>query len=688
MRLLGRYLAAAFLSFSVVLPSAARSNDKTADGNPAQAALESRIGAEIDGRWLFSDDYPKHQRQQVRFHDQLGEGSVVTLRHTGRSAMPDLVAVIKRYDNRPFATLQMRVDNNTRGKIAISCLRLFEERQDQLSARIGPLTRTRILSDSYSEDTPILRIRDFAQAPDADYRAVGSQLLYNRDTQTHFFVGALAAKRWLTVIHLLPTGMTVDNVGTTELTAGKSLSPSRPEDHVILKITVAPGRQLVSEPLLLAVGQDHLQTLRDYGAAVGRLNKARVDKPALWGWWSWTAFYDEIAEKPATRNANWLADHLASHGYRTIHLDEGYNATRGDYDRTNPVRFPDGMQRFASMIAQAGLTLGLWTAPFEVSRRSWVYLTHRDWLVKNLHGDPIQLGKEQGAETLYALDPTHPGAARHLRDTYRTLARNWRVGYIKLDFMEMSAVEGLHYRRDVSALEAERIGLAVIRAAVGDKVILDKDGSAMLPPVGIVDAGRLSNDTEHSFAGSFDAASGIAARFYMNGNYFTADPDVYCLSDHRSPDPRREELAPVSFEEAKIAIALSAVAGGMFEDGDDLPAMKDEPERLALMTNPDLLDMVRLRRAATPLDLMSYAEDDLQPSLFWLRENADTGMLSVFNWTDQPRRHEMSFDRLALGGGSWRARDIFAADGIASDARSVIVTQPPHSVRVIRLSRD
>lgn len=85
---------------------------------------------------------------------------------------------------------------------------------------------------------------------------------------------------------------------------------------------------------------------------------------------------------------------------------------------------------------------------------------------------------------------------------------------------------------------------------------------------------------------------------------------------------------------------------------------------------------------------MSYDDGDLQPSLFWLRENDGKGMLSVFNWTDQPRRHEVSFDRLALDGDSGRARDIFAADGIALDGRSVMVTQPPHSVRVIRLSRD
>jgi len=78
------------------------------------------------------------------------------------------------------------------------------------------------------------------------------------------------------------------------------------------------------------------------------------------------------------------------------------------------------------------------------------------------------------------------------------------------------AIEGYHYHRpNTTALEAQRIGLQVIRNAVGEEVILDKDGSPMLNPVGLVDMGRISADTGHSFERTKNAASGIAARFYM-----------------------------------------------------------------------------------------------------------------------------------------------------------------------------
>ena len=70
----------------------------------------------------------------------------------------------------------------------------------------------------------------------------------------------------------------------------------------------------------------------------------------------------------------------------------------------------------------------------------------------------------------------------------------------------------------------------MIRAAMGDGVVLDMDGSPMLNPVGLVDAGRISQDTGHTFEATRDAASGVASRYYMNRNFFVADPDAFTVS--------------------------------------------------------------------------------------------------------------------------------------------------------------
>ena len=131
----------------------------------------------------------------------------------------------------------------------------------------------------------------------------------------------------------------------------------------------------------------------------------------------------------------------------------------------------------------------------------------------------------QKSDMLYALDTTHPAAQQYLRQTYTTLVREWGVRFIKLDFMDSSAIEGFEVPpRNTTALEALRMGLEVIRDAVGNDVILDKDGSPMLTPVGLVHTGRISADTSHSFQGTKTSASGIAARFYMHRTFFPLIP--------------------------------------------------------------------------------------------------------------------------------------------------------------------
>src|SRR5208337_2223292 len=153
----------------------------------------------------------------------------------------------------------------------------------------------------------------------------------------------------------------------------------------------------------------------------------------------------------------------------------------------NATQFPHGMWSLEHEIANLGLVPGIWTAPFYVSNRAWVFEHHQDWLVHDAQGKPFKIGHvTRHQDDLYVLDATHPGAQDYLRKTYEILTREWGIRYIKLDFMDSTAIEGFFYQPHTTALQAQRIGLKIIRKAVGDDVLLDKDGSAMLNPVGLV----------------------------------------------------------------------------------------------------------------------------------------------------------------------------------------------------------
>ena len=45
--------------------------------------------------------------------------------------------------------------------------------------------------------------------------------------------------------------------------------------------------------------------------------------------------------------------------------------------------FPDGMRPLGDVVRHLGLTFGVWTAPFEVSERAWVFLERTNFSVND-----------------------------------------------------------------------------------------------------------------------------------------------------------------------------------------------------------------------------------------------------------------------------------------------------------------
>jgi alpha-galactosidase len=666
----------------------------------AGTVIRSDVEADVDSHVLRSSAYPRHTLAQSEFQDQFGSGSTLTVTHTGLASAPDLVCTLRLYRDQAWGEIEVKVVNTTERVISVQAVRTVHATDAPVIDLNGPAADDRILSDSYSEDRPQLAIRDLGDAVKGVHRAVGSQLIYNRRSGQSLFLGALTSERLLTIFHLQERGAgggasvqayEVVATGTTEIMKGESLKESPVSEQVTLSLRVDPAASLSSERLMFAVGSDYHAQLEQYGRAVGLLHQARVKAPTPMGWWSWTAYYFGINQGTATTNADWLAQNLAQLGYVYYQIDEGYQFARGEYTTADAKLFPRGIGYIADLVRHDGLTFGLWTAPFEVSERAWVFQTHPQWLLHNAAGQLIHIGYVTDKhDALYVLDTTNPGAQQYLRQTYSTLY-NWGLRFIKMDFMDDTAVEGAYTRPNTTALEAQRIGLKIIREAVGEDVVLDKDGSAMLNPVGLVDAGRISQDTGHSFDASRDAASGIAARYYMNRNYFIADPDAFTVSTQTVDDQSwHGGKRPLTLDEAKVSIALAAVSGGMFEIGDDLPTLSASAERLALVKNPDLIDMARLGRASVPTDLLSYSEKDRQPSIFLLRESPRQSILTVFNWTDAERSRAIDLAALGLKeAGKYRLVEVFGEQNCCSaSAQTIDLVQKPHSVRVLKLIDD
>ncbi|MBV9480657.1 MAG: alpha-galactosidase [Acidobacteria bacterium] len=665
------------------------------------SSLSARPAAKINGSWIFSTQYPKHTAASSEIADSLGQSSQILLTNSGLGDQPDLICSLRLHSNPSYVEMEVDVRNTTGRDFNVQSIRMVDSRHPKIAGVHEPAAR--VLSDSWSEDRPAMRIHDLNEIGGGMDRAVGSQLIYNRESKTAFFAGALTSDKWITVLRLhvdtkqaRSTGYEIDSTGTTELTQENSLANSPPQDRVELALPLRAGESLSSERVMISFGRDYHALLETYGNLIRHLHQARTTAATPIGWWSWTAYYFGLNQDTALSNAIFLSEHLKWKGYDFFHIDEGYQYARGEYVTADARKYPAGMGNLENKIERLGLHPGIWTAPFEVSERSWVYQHAKDWLVHNAEGEPIHAGyvtkdpnTKQPLDPLFVLDSTHPEAQQYLRQTYITLAKDWGMHYIKLDFMEDSAIEGFYHKPNTTALEAQRMGLQVIREAVGNDVLLDKDGSPMLNPVGLVDCGRISLDTGHTFAASRDAATGIAARYYMNRNFFVSDPDAFTVSRQTVVDEQwHGGNRPLSFDEAKVSIALAAVSGGMYEIGDDLPTLFLDRDRMALVENDDLLNMARLGRASKPLDLMTYLPEDELPSIYVLQESKRQSMVTLFNWTESARRHRIALNDLGADISAGRNQVLDVLEGgapVAENTATLDLQLPPHSVRMLKI---
>ena len=256
----------------------------------SRTILNARVGAQIDRQWVRSNDYPQRRATESAFTDALGQGHQVTVVCSGLAGKPDLAYTLQVYDTLPYGAIQVELRNQTSGQVTVQAFRNVEATGKPLIDLGGPEPADRVLSDSFSEDWPVLSIYDLGQAPRNMHRGAGSQLIYNRESKQSLFLGALTSDRFLTILHLGYQGsgadariasFDADSTGTTEIQKDNALRGAPPEHQIELSLPLKAGQSMASERLMLAAGTDYHGQLLAYGDAIRRLHHGPVSYPAV-----------------------------------------------------------------------------------------------------------------------------------------------------------------------------------------------------------------------------------------------------------------------------------------------------------------------------------------------------------------------------------------------------------------------
>lgn len=286
-------------------------------------------------------------------------------------------------------------------------------------------------------------------------------------------------------------------------------------DRVVISAD-GPVTEIAADSLV-----DALTRASDTLAAAGGVGALASLGP---GWCSWYAHWGEVTEGDVIAALEAI-DRLGL-DVAVVQVDDGHQAEIGDWLTRSPRFGP--LDVLAGRIRDAGHEPGVWTAPFLVGANSELAARHPDWLVDGV------VALHHWDQDIGVLDVTHPDAAGHLGEVYRTL-RQQGFTYHKIDFCYAGAMPGRRHA-DATALDAYGEGLRIIRDALGPEATLLGCGAPLLPSIGWVDAMRISPDiavhvepvdADLSQPSQRSAVAAGRARRWMHGRWWINDPD--CL---------------------------------------------------------------------------------------------------------------------------------------------------------------
>ena len=400
------------------------------------------------------------------------------------------------------------------------------------------------------------------------------------------------------------------------------------------------GQAWQADSLQLVAAPDVRAALR----RAARTPRRRYSPEAPRGWLSWYHYGPWISAAEVLENSAVLSHgHLRSLGYRVIVVDDGWQQAYGDWSPNS--KFPGGLAALATEIGARDQRLGVWTAPFLVSAGAdlatqappgWFVL---DPTTGERAVDPVHVV----FGPMYILDARHPGVRKHLTSTFARL-RAEGVEYFKVDFLYAGAYAGT---------AALRAGLQAIRRGAGDGYLL-ASGAPLLSVAGLCEACRTTRDTASPIfdfeLGSpkptligdevIEVGRNQAARHFLD-SWFHLDTDVALVGGNLSP------------EQGRTLVTVAVLSGGPFFASDHLAAL--EPVRLALLVNPDVLELAGARPAAPDWE----PTDKDRASAIWRRD----GVVGVFNWDWQEREVVVPVKGRRRARDLWQARDLGLVEG-------------------------
>ena len=373
------------------------------------------------------------------------------------------------------------------------------------------------------------------------------------------------------------------------------------------------------------------------------------------GWMAWNTYFDLATEDDNLAEARVGAKYLKPFGLEfwsieswqenserlvsRVPVSEFHNLTL----QASAKKFPHGMKWMAEQIRSLGFRPGIWTYSFGTGDDEF-YQAHREWFLHDRDGKPMHNWSGR-----FVLDPSQPAVRKFTEESHRIMSAEWGYEFFKCDGMsgDHSNLSAHFFERpEVRAAFHETcehpysLWIESLRRGIGpDRVLLACQGHYTGPEVGLVDAARIGGDLVlcgypppwSGRQGYLRQAHATQNQLFVNNLVWFNDPDTLLVGDFATLDM------------ARVATTVVALPGQLTFFGDKLTRLAPDRMRLLQQTLP-VCDV-------HPLDLMPRGGEllpiwDLKIS----RPFANWDVVSLFNWTDEPRIQRLTFADIGLDG--------------------------------------
>lgn len=409
------------------------------------------------------------------------------------------------------------------------------------------------------------------------------------------------------------------------------------------------GREAASAKIFLGFYKDYRDGLEAYGAANGIMAEPLAwEKGIPMGWNSWSAVAKNINYEIYVNSSDFVKEHLqpfsfSADGRAYMNFDAGWNRlTEGE------------LVKAAEHVKKNGQIPGIYTTPFTFwggkNRGNTVPGTDGQYIWEDL-----LLKDEQGRvlpplDGGLSIDPSHPGNVMRLQAEFRKF-KKWGFQYVKLDFMSHGAVEGCHYRKDITTgIAAYNYGMGQIRDMLKEEIKEQEFflslSIAPIFPGQYAHSRRISCDVFGTINWAEYMLNSLTYGWWLNNRvYRFNDPDhIVVYNSYNHPEP-------ILFNEGLTRYISSAIAGTMMIDSDDFHIEEARERAAQILTNEEINAVAKAGIPFRPVE--GDTEDRACDSFIGYDGKEKVFYLAVFNFSSEEKKLlELESARIGLNKGT------------------------------------